>query len=310
MAAAGPRSQSGTGAEPARWYCRAPCGGESLGGCSVAAIVAATLVLRAGGQREGRDDHLLRRHQDRRPLVPRQGRRRGAPAPTILEGPGWSQPGETAARAAPPGRARSSACRASSNFIDHGYNVLTWDPRGFGQSGGTVADRRPALRGTRRPGADRLGREAAGGAARPELHASKKKRKRHAKRRRRAKSQVTCATSPNDPTIGMAGASYGGGIQLVSAALDKRIDAIAPTIAWHSLLTSLFPDGNIKLGWGSLLSAVGRRGEPAGRPDRARPPPPAARTRTSIPSSPTGWRAERRPRRTSTGWPRTGPANW
>jgi ABC-2 type transport system ATP-binding protein len=58
----------------------------------------------------------------------------------------------------------------------------------------------------------------------------------------------------------MAGASYGGGIQLVSAALDRRIDAIAPTIAWHSLLTSLFQDGNIKFGWGSLLIALGVEG--------------------------------------------------
>ena len=77
---------------------------------------------------------------------------------------------------------------------------------------------------------------------------SSKRRKKHHKKRRR--KQVTCATSANDPTIGMAGASYGGGIQLVSAALDKRIDAIEPTIAWHSLLTSLFPESNIKFGWG------------------------------------------------------------
>jgi ABC-2 type transport system ATP-binding protein len=58
----------------------------------------------------------------------------------------------------------------------------------------------------------------------------------------------------------MAGASYGGGIQLVGAAIDKRIDAIAPTIAWHSLLTSLFPERNIKFGWGSLLIALGIQG--------------------------------------------------
>jgi len=58
----------------------------------------------------------------------------------------------------------------------------------------------------------------------------------------------------------MAGASYGGGIQLVTAGLDSRIDAIAPTIAWHSLLTSLFPEGNIKLGWGSILIAAGVQG--------------------------------------------------
>ena len=40
----------------------------------------------------------------------------------------------------------------------------------------------------------------------------------------------------------MAGASYDGGIQLVSAAIDRRLDTIAPTIAWHSLTTSLFPE--------------------------------------------------------------------
>ena len=33
----------------------------------------------------------------------------------------------------------------------------------------------------------------------------------------------------------MVGASYGGGIQLVTAAIDNRIDAIVPTIAWHAL---------------------------------------------------------------------------
>ena len=38
-----------------------------------------------------------------------------------------------------------------------------------------------------------------------------------------------------DPRIGMVGASYGGGIQLVTAAIDHRVDAIVPTIAWHTL---------------------------------------------------------------------------
>ena len=85
----------------------------------------------------------------------------------------------------------------------------------------------------------------------------------------------------------MAGASYGGGIQLVSAALDKRIDAIAPTISWHSLLTSLFPDGNIKLGW------VRSSSPPASR-DRVRvvwpirQPRRGGRIPTSIRSSRTG----------------------
>jgi ABC-2 type transport system ATP-binding protein len=58
----------------------------------------------------------------------------------------------------------------------------------------------------------------------------------------------------------MAGASYGGGIQFVAAGLDKRVDAIAPTIAWHSLISALFPEGNIKFGWGSILVAAGVEG--------------------------------------------------
>ena len=46
--------------------------------------------------------------------------------------------------------------------------------------------------------------------------------------------------SAGDPRVGMSGASYGGGIQLVTAAIDSRLDAIAPVIAWHSLVTSLY----------------------------------------------------------------------
>jgi ABC-2 type transport system ATP-binding protein len=76
----------------------------------------------------------------------------------------------------------------------------------------------------------------------------------------------------------MSGGSYGGGIQLVTAAIDKRVDAIIPTIAWHSLLTSLFPERNIKNGWGSVLIAAGVQGsargggsDPASAPNRQDP---------------------------------------
>ncbi|HEY6637837.1 MAG TPA: CocE/NonD family hydrolase [Solirubrobacterales bacterium] len=181
------------------------------------------------------------------------------PAPTILEGPGWSQPGDSATGGGT-GPGALFGVPGIGNFIDHGYNVLTWDPRGFGQSGGTVQIDDPRFEGRDVQALiDWVAKQ-------PEAQldqsctASKKKGKRHSKRKRRAKTRVTCATSPNDPTIGMAGASYGGGIQLVSAAIDKRIDAIAPTIAWHSLLSSLFPERNIKFGWGSLLIGLGIEG--------------------------------------------------
>ena len=49
----------------------------------------------------------------------------------------------------------------------------------------------------------------------------------------------------------MSGPSYGGGIQLVTAGIDRRVDAITPTIAWNSLLTGLYKEGSVKQGWGS-----------------------------------------------------------
>jgi ABC-2 type transport system ATP-binding protein len=180
----------------------------------------------------------------------------GQRAPTVLEGPGWSQGGDTQSEGGS-GVGAVFGVPGISNFVSHGYNVLTWDPRGFGQSGGTVEIDDPRYEGRDVQALiDWVAKQPV--AQMDQSCATVKKRAR--KRKRRAKSQVTCATSPDDPTIGMAGASYGGGIQLVAAGLDKRIDAIAPTIAWHSLLTSLFPEGNIKLGWGSILEGIGVEG--------------------------------------------------
>jgi ABC-2 type transport system ATP-binding protein len=183
----------------------------------------------------------------------------GQTAPTILEGPGWSSGGDTNSGGGA-GLGSIFGVPGISNFISHGYNVLTWDPRGFGQSGGTVEIDDPRYEG--RDVQALIDWVAKQPEAQLDQSCSTKKKRRgkHGKRKRRPKRRVTCATSADDPTVGMAGASYGGGIQLVTAGLDKRVDAIAPTIAWHSLLTSLFPESNIKLGWGSLLVAAGVEG--------------------------------------------------
>ncbi len=170
------------------------------------------------------------------------------PAPTVLEGPGWSSAGETSGGGG--GTAAAGAVFAGPSgidtLIDHGFNVLTWDPRGFGQSGGTVEIDDPRYEGRDVQALiDFVARQ-------PEAKLDR----------------------PGDPRVGMAGASYGGGIQLVTAAIDHRVDAIAPTIAWHSLLTSLFPDSSIKLGWGSILIAAGIEGAtlPGGLQDPAAAP--------------------------------------
>ena len=83
----------------------------------------------------------------------------------------------------------------------------------------------------------------------------------------------------------MTGGSYGGGIQLSTAGIDRRIDAIVPVVAWHSLETSLYKDRTFKQGWNSLLYSIGLAnatngglgGGPAGSADRR------TRSRTSPP---------------------------
>jgi ABC-2 type transport system ATP-binding protein len=62
--------------------------------------------------------------------------------------------------------------------------------------------------------------------------------------------------SPNDPAVGMVGTSYGGGIQLVAAGIDPRIDAITPENTWNSLNASLYPDNTWKTSYGSVLYLV------------------------------------------------------
>jgi ABC-2 type transport system ATP-binding protein len=187
-------------------------------------------------------------------FYPAEGLAAGKRAPTILQGPGWSMTGETQSEGAAGAGDLVGAFGITGidGFIERGYNVLTWDPRGFGQSGGTVQIDDPRYEG----------RDVQAlldfVAAQPEaqLDCRKPKAKRKGKGKRKKVKRRACL----NPRVGMAGGSYGGGIQLVTAAIDKRVDAIAPTIAWNSLLTSLFPEDNIKLGWGSVLVAAGIQG--------------------------------------------------
>lgn len=45
-----------------------------------------------------------------------------------------------------------------------------------------------------------------------------------------------------DPRVGMIGGSYGGAIQLATAAVDHRVDALVPMITWNDLSYSLAPN--------------------------------------------------------------------
>ncbi|WP_243747721.1 CocE/NonD family hydrolase [Mycolicibacterium sp. CBMA 226] len=166
-------------------------------------------------------------------FMPATGLRAGQTAPTILDGPGLGMPGAT---------------NINGTFLDGpitdnlgavgvaalrnaGYNVVTWDPRGEWQSGGVLQVDSPDFE------AKDVSSIITWVATRPDV-------------------RLDGNPALLDPRIGMVGASYGGGIQLVAAATDPRIDAIVPTIAWHSLNTSLYKNDAFKSGWGTLLEAA------------------------------------------------------
>jgi ABC-2 type transport system ATP-binding protein len=156
-------------------------------------------------------------------FYPAVGLGSGERAPTVLVGPGWATVGDTSPDANLGDRI------GTSNLRNDGFNVVTWDPRGFGASGGVATFDSPAFEG----------RDVSALldwiAAQPE-------------------AQLDAA---GDPRAGMSGSSYGGGIQLVAAAIDQRLDAIVPDLAWYSLLPGVARDGAFKAGWWLSLCAYG-----------------------------------------------------
>ncbi len=143
------------------------------------------------------------------------------PAPTLLVSPGWASRGTTLDRPSE----RIAGELAIDELTAEGYNVVSWDRRGAGDSGGLVAMGSPSIEG----------RDVATIvewiAARPEV----------------------ALEAPRDPQLGMFGGSYGGAIQLVAAAIDCRIDAIVPNMVGPSWRASLAPGGTAKVGWINLL---------------------------------------------------------
>ncbi len=167
-------------------------------------------------------------------FFPANGLTEGQTAPTVLEGSGWGSPAYpdsigavSSIQLGPVSFGGELLGPAALNA--NGYNVVTWDNRGWFGSGGQVNIDSPNIEGrdvtaiinwlATQPGVQLKG--------------------------------------PNDPVVGMTGASYGGGIQLSAAAIDHRIAAIEPNMAWYSLIDSLYPNQVIKSGWGNLLCFAG-----------------------------------------------------
>ncbi|MFJ9538402.1 CocE/NonD family hydrolase [Streptomyces sp. NPDC101225] len=139
-------------------------------------------------------------------------------------------------------------------FAERGYVSLIYSGLGFGDSGCLISLDDPGVDGT---AASRLvdflgGTRAADDGTRADY--------------------VTLDRA-GDPRVGMIGGSYGGAVQLATAAVDHRVDALVPLITWHDLAYSLDPNnasrtvpGAFKWQWTNGFYLIGE-GQPLTRPN-------------------------------------------
>ncbi|MFY1588214.1 alpha/beta fold hydrolase [Micromonospora sp. WMMD734] len=135
------------------------------------------------------------------------------------------------------GGTKDSVRADAEDLVGQGYAVLTWTARGFGRSGGQIHLDSPdyEVRDAQRL-LDWL-------AARPEVRTD----------------------TAGDPRVGVVGGSYGGGLALLLAAQDPRVDAIVPMITWNDLSRAFLPEstgkpateGVFKKGWAGIFFGGG-----------------------------------------------------
>jgi ABC-2 type transport system ATP-binding protein len=154
--------------------------------------------------------------------------KRGQPAPLLMYSHGWGGSRSTDLSEA------DSLTRAARRAWESGYFVLTFDQRGFGDSGGQANVQDPDIEG--RDVKTLL--DFAEGIMSPHL-----------------------AYFKGDPLVGGIGLSYGGGFQLVGASIDPRFDALVPAMTWHDLPYSLGPERVPKTLWLSVLSGLARENQ-------------------------------------------------
>lgn len=143
------------------------------------------------------------------------------PVPMVMHSHGWG-----GSRVTEPGPVQY--------LLDAGFGVVSFDQRGFGESGGQAYIENPDVEG---------------------------------KDVQRLVDLVTRTRwvekeAPGDPVLGAIGGSYGGGYQFVGAFTElrdrgrTRFDALVPEITWNSLTGSLFPAGVPRTEWAASLTAA------------------------------------------------------
>ena len=141
--------------------------------------------------------------------------------PMILHSHGWAG-------------SRTTEAADFKRFTDAGYGVLSFDQRGFGESGGQAQVMN----------ADYEGHDV------------------RALVKLVSKLKWVKQDRPGDPRLGAIGGSYGGGYQFLGAFEEIRtqgrqvFDALAPQITWYDLSESLAPQGVVRTEWALALSGA------------------------------------------------------
>ena len=112
------------------------------------------------------------------------------------------------------GGSKDDVVDQAQSLTRRGYVVLTYSARGFGASGGLVHVADPDF-------------EIADSRAMIDLLAER---------------DDVLLDADGDPRVGLVGASYGGGISLMTAATDDRVDAVVAAITWNDLAEAFFPE--------------------------------------------------------------------
>lgn len=111
---------------------------------------------------------------------------------------------------------KNSVSSQAKALAERGYVVLAWTARGFGKSTGEISMDSPT--GEVADVSRLIGYLA--------------------------KQSEVIQQGVNDPLVGITGDSYGGGISLMTAGIDHRIDAVAANITWNNLKYALFPQNS------------------------------------------------------------------
>ncbi len=143
------------------------------------------------------------------------------PAPAVIVSPGF-------------GQTKDGVKTDARDLAQRGYVVLAWTMRGFGRlSGGLLEGGQKG-----RIALDAPDTEVADLSRLIDLLAARDDVRKDA---------------PGDPRVGLTGQSYGGGVTLLGAGYDRRVDAIVPVITWNSLTTALLPGDVFKAQYAAVF---------------------------------------------------------